>query len=80
MWPRKDRLVRVVVMGCGRVGASLADGLARIGHEAFGLAVQLQIGQHLFMADAPARVAAVDAVLLVGARDEASGRADDHAG
>jgi trk system potassium uptake protein TrkA len=30
---RKDRLVRVVVMGCGRVGASLADGLARIGHE-----------------------------------------------
>lgn len=25
--------VRVVVMGCGRVGASLADGLARIGHE-----------------------------------------------
>lgn len=25
--------VRVVVMGCGRVGAALADGLARIGHE-----------------------------------------------
>lgn len=25
--------VRVVVMGCGRVGASLADGLGRIGHE-----------------------------------------------
>jgi trk system potassium uptake protein len=25
--------VRVVVMGCGRVGASLADALARIGHE-----------------------------------------------
>jgi trk system potassium uptake protein len=25
--------VRVVVMGCGRVGASLADGLARIGHD-----------------------------------------------
>ena len=25
--------MRVVVMGCGRVGASLADGLARIGHE-----------------------------------------------
>lgn len=24
--------MRVVVMGCGRVGASLADGLARIGH------------------------------------------------
>lgn len=26
-------LVRVVVMGCGRVGASLADALARIGHQ-----------------------------------------------
>jgi trk system potassium uptake protein len=25
--------VRVVVMGCGRVGASLSDGLARVGHE-----------------------------------------------
>jgi trk system potassium uptake protein len=25
--------VRVVVMGCGRVGASLSDGLSRIGHE-----------------------------------------------
>ncbi|AQA05825.1 potassium transporter TrkA [Mycobacterium sp. MS1601] len=25
--------MRVVVMGCGRVGAALADGLARIGHE-----------------------------------------------
>ncbi|BBY97008.1 potassium channel family protein [Mycolicibacterium fallax] len=25
--------MRVVVMGCGRVGAGLADGLARIGHE-----------------------------------------------
>lgn len=25
--------MRVVVMGCGRVGSSLADGLARIGHE-----------------------------------------------
>ncbi len=25
--------MRVVVMGCGRVGASLADGLARIGHD-----------------------------------------------
>lgn len=25
--------MRVVVMGCGRVGASLADGLARVGHE-----------------------------------------------
>ncbi|WP_164517925.1 potassium channel family protein [Mycobacterium sp. P7213] len=25
--------MRVVVMGCGRVGASLADGLSRIGHE-----------------------------------------------
>ena len=25
--------MRVVVMGCGRVGASLADGLTRIGHE-----------------------------------------------
>jgi trk system potassium uptake protein TrkA len=25
--------VRVVVMGCGRVGAGLADGLARVGHE-----------------------------------------------
>ena len=25
--------VRVVVMGCGRVGASVADGLSRIGHE-----------------------------------------------
>ena len=25
--------MRVVVMGCGRVGASLSDGLARIGHE-----------------------------------------------
>ena len=31
-------------------------------------------------ADAAARVAAVDAVLLVGARGEASDRADDHAG
>src|ERR1700754_1734529 len=29
----KDRQVRVVVMGCGRVGASLSDSLARIGHE-----------------------------------------------
>ncbi len=29
----KDRRVRVVVMGCGRVGASLSDGLARVGHE-----------------------------------------------
>src|SRR5690242_10279031 len=29
----KDCQVRVVVMGCGRVGASLADSLARIGHE-----------------------------------------------
>ena len=25
--------MRVVVMGCGRVGASLADSLSRIGHE-----------------------------------------------
>ena len=25
--------MRVVVMGCGRVGASLSDSLARIGHE-----------------------------------------------
>lgn len=25
--------MRVVVMGCGRVGASVADGLSRIGHE-----------------------------------------------
>ncbi|CAN5212749.1 TrkA family potassium uptake protein [soil metagenome] len=25
--------MRVVVMGCGRVGASLADGLARVGHD-----------------------------------------------
>src|SRR3984957_6963558 len=25
--------VRVVVMGCGRVGSSLADGLSRIGHD-----------------------------------------------
>ena len=25
--------MRVVVMGCGRVGASLADGLSRIGHD-----------------------------------------------
>lgn len=25
--------MRVVVMGCGRVGAGLADGLARVGHE-----------------------------------------------
>lgn len=29
----KGPLVRVVVMGCGRVGASLADGLSRIGHD-----------------------------------------------
>ena len=29
----KDRQVRVVVMGCGRVGASLSDSLARIGHD-----------------------------------------------
>ena len=25
--------MRVVVMGCGRVGSSLADGLSRIGHD-----------------------------------------------
>ena len=25
--------MRVVVMGCGRVGASLSDSLARIGHD-----------------------------------------------
>src|SRR6185437_11268482 len=25
--------VRVVVMGCGRVGSSVADGLSRIGHD-----------------------------------------------
>src|SRR6201994_3736902 len=25
--------VRVIVMGCGRVGSSLADGLSRIGHD-----------------------------------------------
>src|SRR3984893_9687723 len=30
---RKGPTLRVVVMGCGRVGASLADALARIGHE-----------------------------------------------
>src|ERR1700686_2510928 len=30
---RKGSTLRVVVMGCGRVGASLADALARIGHE-----------------------------------------------
>src|SRR6201988_3008685 len=29
----KDCQVRVVVMGCGRVGASLSDSLARIGHD-----------------------------------------------
>jgi trk system potassium uptake protein TrkA len=29
----KGPQVRVVVMGCGRVGASLADALSRIGHE-----------------------------------------------
>src|SRR5690625_830273 len=29
----KGPRVRVVVMGCGRVGSSLADGLARIGHD-----------------------------------------------
>ncbi|MDT5092018.1 MAG: trk/ktr system potassium uptake protein [Mycobacterium sp.] len=29
----KGLTLRVVVMGCGRVGASLADALARIGHE-----------------------------------------------
>src|SRR5882757_9385514 len=29
----KDRQVRVVVMGCGRVGASLSNSLARIGHD-----------------------------------------------
>jgi trk system potassium uptake protein TrkA len=29
----EDRRVRVVVMGCGRVGAALADSLSRIGHE-----------------------------------------------
>ncbi len=29
----KDHEVRVVVMGCGRVGASLSDSLARIGHD-----------------------------------------------
>src|SRR6478736_5557320 len=29
----KDHQVRVVVMGCGRVGASLSDSLARIGHD-----------------------------------------------
>ncbi|MGA7465021.1 NAD-binding protein, partial [Mycobacterium sp.] len=25
--------MRVVVMGCGRVGSSVADGLSRIGHD-----------------------------------------------
>src|ERR1700712_691747 len=30
---RKDLQVRVVVMGCGRVGSSVADGLSRIGHD-----------------------------------------------
>src|SRR5262245_32522995 len=30
---REDLQVRVVVMGCGRVGSSLADGLSRIGHD-----------------------------------------------
>src|ERR1700730_10021967 len=30
---RKGPTLRVVVMGCGRVGASLADALARIGHD-----------------------------------------------
>jgi trk system potassium uptake protein TrkA len=29
----KGHEVRVVVMGCGRVGASLADSLSRVGHE-----------------------------------------------
>src|SRR3954467_10135242 len=29
----KDRQVRVVVMGCGRVGASLSNSLSRIGHD-----------------------------------------------
>src|SRR5205085_4073638 len=29
----KDQRVHVVVMGCGRVGASLSDALARIGHD-----------------------------------------------
>ncbi len=29
----KGPQLRVVVMGCGRVGASLADGLSRIGHD-----------------------------------------------
>lgn len=32
MQPKGPQL-RVVVMGCGRVGASLADGLSRIGHD-----------------------------------------------
>lgn len=30
---REDLDVRVVVMGCGRVGSSVADGLSRIGHD-----------------------------------------------
>src|SRR6186713_1203686 len=29
----KGHQVQVVVMGCGRVGAALADALARIGHD-----------------------------------------------
>src|SRR5947199_7137179 len=30
---REDACVRVVVMGCGRVGSSVADGLSRRGHD-----------------------------------------------
>src|SRR5215470_10957672 len=30
---REDLKLRVVVMGCGRVGSSLADGLSRLGHD-----------------------------------------------
>ena len=29
----EDLKLRVVVMGCGRVGSSVADGLSRIGHD-----------------------------------------------
>src|ERR1700738_3285696 len=35
---RKGPTLRVVVMGCGRVGASLADALARIGHDVAAIA------------------------------------------
>ena len=61
-------LVRVIVMGCGRVGSSLADGLSRIGHDIAVIDRDVLLKAGIEGADAFAAVSSGDNSNIISAR------------